>query len=317
MAARTKFNTLPPQDESRLAADSQPETGPKSTANGSSPETPTVERRPASAKRGYNPGKSWQQARELREADRIIEAKAIGYNKGGLLILWHGLQGFVPASQLLDIPHLHLEDERLQQLQARQGEQLRLKVIEVDEHANRLIFSERATDVPAQKRERLLHSIQPGEKRTGVVTNLADFGAFVDLGGVEGLIHISQLSWRRLMHPSDVVEPGQEVEVLVLEVDADEGRVALSRKQLHPDPWIAVEKRYRPGQIVEGTISNVVDFGAFTLVEEGLEGLIHVSEMAEEGKRPADVFHKGDVVHARVLSVSEAKRRLALSLRGV
>ncbi|HSM57290.1 MAG TPA: S1 RNA-binding domain-containing protein [Candidatus Sulfomarinibacteraceae bacterium] len=261
---------------------------------------------------------AWRKAASLFEADEVVSAPATGFNKGGLLVEWCGLQGFVPASQLLGLRQLHVEEERLRQLQARQHETLVLKIIEVDRSANRLIFSERASEVPASTRESLLQDLAAGDVRSGVVTNLADFGAFVDLGGVEGLIHISQLSWRRLTHPSDVVRPGQTVHVLVLEVDAEQGRVALSRKQLQTDPWINVEERYRPGQIIEGRVTNVVDFGAFVLLEEGLEGLIHVSEMADAPpEHPTMVLSKGDSVRVRVLHVSEQERRLALSLRNV
>lgn len=260
----------------------------------------------------------WEIARQLFKNDEVVEATVAGFNKGGLLLTWHGLPGFVPASQLLDAACLHVEEERLSHLEERQGETLRLKIIEVDEETDKLIFSERATQVSAVEQERLLRELTPGEQRRGVVTNLADFGAFVDLGGVEGLIHISELSWRRLLHPGDVVQPGQEVAVLVLDVDEARGRVALSRKQLFDDPWPTVEERYRVGQIVEGVISNLVSFGAFTLVEQELEGLIHVSELTEDVcDDPEEVVDKGDVVRARVLSVSSEKRRLALSLRSM
>lgn len=260
----------------------------------------------------------WEIARQVLEADEIVEAPVAGFNKGGLLVNWQDLPGFVPASQLLDVPCLHVEEARLRHLRQRQGQTLCLKIIELDEETNRLIFSERATRVSAAEQERLLRDLAPGQRRRGVVTNLADFGAFVDLGGVEGLIHISQLSWRRLLHPGDVVQPGQEVDVLILDVDEARGRVGLSRKRLFDDPWLAVEERYQPGQIVQGVISNLVSFGAFVLVERELEGLIHVSELAEDAcDDPAEVVCKGDLVKARVLSVSSEERRLALSLRNL
>ena len=258
----------------------------------------------------------WQLAREKFEEDAIIETQATGYNKGGLLVSWLDLPGFVPASQLLGLRRLHLQEERLRHLQQRQDAKLRLKIIELEEKTNRLIFSERATQVAAPQREQLLQQIEPGERRTGVVTNLADFGAFVDLGGVEGLIHLSQLSWRRLKHPSDVVRPGEAVEVLVLTVDREKERIGLSRKQLYPDPWQNVEERYRPGQMVSGIVSSVAPFGAFVLLEPELEGLLHVSEFAPGMEADAEaVFKKGDEVHARVVQVSEEERRLGLSLR--
>jgi small subunit ribosomal protein S1 len=258
---------------------------------------------------------SWQLARDAWEADEIVEANVVGSNKGGLLVNWRGLQGFVPASQLCEVTNLHVESDRARALEACVGKTLDLKILEVEERASRLIFSERATEVRAVDRNRLLRQLERGQRRRGVVTNLADFGAFVDLGGAEGLIHISQLSWRRLTHPSDVVKPGEEVEVLVLSVDVAEGRVALSRKQLREDPWIAVEDRYHPGQLVEGTVSSLAEFGAFVLVEDELEGLIHVSELGEPpASHPAERLKCGQKVEARVLLVSESDRRLALRL---
>lgn len=259
---------------------------------------------------------AWQKAQELHVADEVLKAKVCGFNKGGLLVEWQGLSGFVPASQLLDLEQLHLERERLRQLEERQGEMLALKIIEVEPATERLILSERATEVSASARECLFQELKAGQVRSGVVTNLADFGAFVDLGGVEGLVHISELSWRRLKHPSDVVKPGQKVEVLVLSVDAQRERIALSCKQTRQDPWLGVEDRYRPGQTVQGTVTNLVDFGAFVLLEEGLEGLIHISQMGGDADRPpAEILQKGDLVEALILRVSERKRRLALRLQ--
>jgi small subunit ribosomal protein S1 len=260
----------------------------------------------------------WQIARAKFEEDAIIETQATGYNKGGLLVSWLDLPGFVPASQLLGLRRLHLQEERLRHLQQRQNAKLRLKIIELEQDTNRLIFSERATQVAAPQREQLLEQIEPGERRTGVVTNLADFGAFVDLGGVEGLIHLSQLSWRRLKHPSDVVRPGETVEVLVLSVDRAKERIGLSRKQLFQDPWQNVEERYHPDQIVTGIVSSVAPFGAFVLLEPELEALLHVSEFAKGMEAdPEAVFSKGDEVTARIVQVSEEERRLGLSLRDI
>ncbi len=258
---------------------------------------------------------AWRQAAALMAEDEIVEALVTGYNKGGLLVRWQELQGFVPASQLVGLAGLHVEEERREALEARNGELLQLKMIEVQRSTNRLIFSERATEVTASAREDLLRELAPGQVRVGVVTNMADFGAFVDLGGVEGLVHISELSWRRLTHPGDVVRPGQKINVLVMEVDARRGRVALSRKKLRQDPWLGVEQRYQAGQRVAGEVSNVVEFGLFVLLEEGLEGLVHVSELEGVKERaPALAIGKGAHVEAEVIYVSERKRRLALRL---
>ncbi len=201
-------------------------------------------------------------------------------------------------------------------LASRVGTFVNLRVIEMDREQNRLILSERAAQVEPGTRATVLNSIQAGEVCTGTVTNLCDFGVFVDLGGVEGLIHISELSWGRVGHPSDVLERGDTIRVYVMSVDPDEERIALSLKRLHPDPWQTVEQRYQVGQIVEGEITNVVDFGAFACIEEGLEGLIHVSELAEgHFLHPRNVVQEGEIVRARILNIDGNARRLGLSLR--
>ena len=167
------------------------------------------------------------------------------------------------------------------------------------------------------QREFVLASIQPGDIVTGTVTNLTDFGAFIDLGGVEGLIHISELSWSRVIHPSKILSPNEEVKVLVLDIDQEKERVALSLKQMNRDPWDTAEERYYQGQIVEGTISNIVNYGAFVLLERELEGLIHISELAEgDFLHPRNVVTMGEHVTAKVLYVDAKSKRLALTLRG-
>ncbi len=258
----------------------------------------------------------WQKAQEIMNADDTLALPVTGFNKGGLLVQWQGLQGFVPASQLIDFPQFHLESERLNALRQWQSKKLTLKIIELNRELNRLILSERATLVEADQREKLFYRIEPGQIHEGQVTNLTNFGAFVDLGGVEGLIHISELSWSRVIHPSDIVEPDQKVRVKVLNVDSENGRVALSLKRLHENPWLTVDERFKPGQLVEGTITNVVSFGAFVMIEDELEGLIHISQLAEGVfLHPRNVVQKGQIVVARVLKVDGANKRLALTLR--
>jgi small subunit ribosomal protein S1 len=222
----------------------------------------------------------------------------------------------VPASQLVNFPATDEGLVRRDELAARVGQTLRLRVIELDPHQNRLILSERAAQVEPGTRANLLDQLKPGETLVGFITNLCDFGAFVDLGGLEGLIHISELSWGRVGHPSDLLTRGDEVKVYVMGVDRPNGRVALSLKRLQPDPWETVEERYQIGQLVEGTITNVVDFGAFACIEEGLEGLVHVSELAEgHFLHPRNVVQEGEVVQARILNIDGEARRLGLSLR--
>ncbi len=261
---------------------------------------------------------SWRMAWKLYEADEAIETAVAGFNKGGLLINWNGLQGFVPASQLIDFPPCRQEADRIRALQQWQKRRLRLKIIEINSEQNRFILSERAALVKADERERLFRNMAPGKQVQGEITNLTDFGAFVDLGGVEGLIHISELSWSRVTHPADVVQPGKRVTVRILSVDPENGRIALSLKRLKSDPWQTVDHRFQTGQVIEGIVSKVVNFGAFVQIEDELEGLIHISELAEGAfLHPHNVVQRGQKVRARILYVDGAAKRLALSLRGI
>ena len=260
----------------------------------------------------------WAMARGYMEEDRVLQLRVIGHNKGGLLVNWNGLPGFVPASQLVDFPQFHLPRERMVSLAEWHDRNLQLKIIEVDKPQNRLILSERATLVAAEHKESLLGSMRPGERRRGLVTNLTDFGAFIDLGGAEGLVHKSEISWSRVQHPGDVLQPGQSIEVLILGVDPTVARIALSIKQLHADPWLTAEERYKPGQQVRGIVGNITHFGAFVVLEPELEGLVHYSELAEGTfMHPRDVVRTGEEVVARVLSVEAPRKRIALSLRGL
>jgi len=274
--------------------------------------------RPAAPREASPSDGGWETALRAMEEATVLELAVVGYNRGGLLVEWDGRQGFVPVSHLADLPHYLDEREREQELQARVGRVLRLRIIEVDPERSRLVLSERATHSDEAHRRQVLEDLKPGGICRGKVTNLCSFGAFVDLGGLEGLVHISEISWGRVGHPSEVLRPGQQVEVYVLNVDRERGRVGLSLKRVRPDPWRTVEERYHVGQVVEGVITNVVDFGAFAEVEEGLEGLIHVSELAE-GKflHPRNVVQEGEVVQLQVISVDGVRRRLGLSLRRV
>lgn len=258
----------------------------------------------------------WPLARQIYEQDEAIEITITGYNKGGLLTSWGGLPGFLPASQLVDFPECHLTARRLEALSAWVGRHITVKIIELDPPTSRLILSERVASVAANERTRILHRLRAGDRLNGRVTNLAAFGVFVDLGGVEGLIHISELSWGRVVHPGDVLEPGQAVEVVVLQVEPQMERIALSRKRLFPNPWQTIEERYQPGQVVQGIVTNIAKFGAFVELEEGLEGLIHISEISDRMlSSPYEVLKKGQQVLAHVLQVDGSKRRLALSLK--
>lgn len=260
----------------------------------------------------------WELASTCIVEDRVLTLRVTGHNQGGLLVNWNELPGFVPASQLIDFPQFHLRRERLPSLAEWRGRELQLKIIEVDKTQNRLILSERATLVAAEQKESLLSDVQPDERREGIITNLTDFGAFVDLGGVEGLVHKSEISWSRVQHPGDVLQPGQWVEVLVLSVDPEAARIALSIKRLRPDPWLTAEERYQKGQQVRGVVGNITHFGAFVILEQELEGLVHYTELAEGSfLHPRDVVHTGEEVEARVLEVNAQRKRIALSLRGL
>ena len=260
----------------------------------------------------------WEEAHDSMAQGEILELPVVGCNRGGLLVGWNGLRGFVPASHLLKLPPSANEEERREELRHLVGTRLSLRIIELDRDDQRLVLSERAAQSDDLRGQDLLKKLEPGDIRQGRVTNLCSFGAFVDLGGFEGLVHISELSWGRVGHPSDVLELGQGVEVYVLNVEPQRERVGLSIKRLQPNPWQSVDERYRVGQIVEGIITHLVDFGAFVQIEEGLEGLIHVSELAS-GKPcdPHDMLQTGDVVSVEVLSIDGGRRRMGLRLRHV
>jgi len=261
---------------------------------------------------------AWDAARTALGSSEVCTAQVVSYNRGGLLVDWHGLRGFVPASHLVGLAPVMDEEARKDEFSRRLGWKLCVKVIEVEREQARLILSERATSSEASRREALWEDLCEGAVRRGYVTNVCDFGAFVDLGGIEGLVHISEISWGRVNHPGDVLKPGDAVEVFVISVDRPAKRVALSLKRLRPDPWMTVGERYQVGQLVTGRITNVVSFGAFMRVEDGLEGLIHVSELAEgHFLHPRNVVSEGDTVTACILNIDGRQRRLGLSLRQV
>lgn len=267
---------------------------------------------------GWGSAEDWMWARELYDADDTIDLPVIGYNRGGLLVEAKSLRGFIPISHLTDLEEVEDERKRCDIMENMVGEQLCVKVIEYDPERGRLVLSQRAAMAGPGKRIELLDSLEPGQCVCGEVTNITPFGVFVDLGGVEGLVHVSELSWGRVRHPEDVVGCGEELDVKVLSIDRDQSRVALSVKELLPDPWESVEDRFEVGDVVEGEVTNVVKFGAFVGIENGLEGLIHVSELGEEPYlQPSDVLVEGDKVRVRVIHIDAKSRRLGLSLRGV
>jgi small subunit ribosomal protein S1 len=277
-----------------------------------------LENEPTDLSRDDGADGRWRQAQTYLDSGEVLDLEVTAYNRGGLLVDWDGLRGFVPASHLLDFSPYWDDEQRTEELANRVGTRLHVRIIELEPQEQRFILSQRLTTDETERRAEILASIEPGDVCQGHITNLCSFGAFVDLGGVEGLIHISEISWGRVDHPQDVLKRGQLVDVYVLNVDPEAGRVGLSYKRLLPDPWETVEERYHPGQLVKGEITNVVSFGAFVRIEEGLEGLIHVSELAEGSfLHPRNVVQESDIVVARVLNLDSRRRRMALSLRQV
>jgi small subunit ribosomal protein S1 len=264
----------------------------------------------------------WREATKLFESGEAFEETIAGCNKGGLIVNWGGLRGFVPASQVVSVhlPREGDEAERERLLQQLVSKKLLMKIVELDRRRNRLILSERAAmrEWRQGQKARLMDELKEGDVRHGVVSSLCDFGAFIDLGGADGLVHLSELSWRRVTHPKQVLSVGQEVDVYVLEVDKDKRRIALSIKRLQKEPWSTVEERFQIGQLVNGTITKLTDFGAFARLDEDIEGLIHISELSEERiAHPRDVVSEGQQLTLRVIRIDASKQRLGLSLRRV
>jgi small subunit ribosomal protein S1 len=264
--------------------------------------------------------KAWHRAKELFDSGDVWEGEVIGYNKGGLVVPVDDIRGFVPASQVPGFPQGLNQEERLERLADMVGETLTVKVIEINRRKRRLILSATRAqrEWRTQQRERLLAELREGEVRTGRVSSLCAFGAFVDLGGADGLIHLSELSWRRIRHPREAVSVGEKVEVYVLRLDEKKKRIGLSLKRLQPEPWALVEDKYELGQLVEGVVTNVVDFGAFAEIEEGIEGLIHISELSDASvSHPKEVVKRNDLLLLRIIRIDPRRKRLGLSLKRV
>jgi small subunit ribosomal protein S1 len=258
----------------------------------------------------------WQWAHEVFARDSTVEGIVTGFNRGGLLVKIRELSGFVPASHMVGLTRWATDQDRAEQLGGRFGETLRLKVIELNREQNRFILSERLAMGRQKDGELLLQSLSVGDVCRGKVNHITEFGAFVDLGGIDGLIHVSEIAWERVNHPRDMLRLGQEVQVSVVSVDAGKRRIQLSIKRLRSDPWATAAERYQIGQVIEGVITNVTDFGAFAKVDDGLEGLIHASELTEGNfLHPRAIVREGDHVQARIIAIDSARHRLALTLR--
>ena len=259
---------------------------------------------------------NWARVKELYLNDQVVSLLVTGTNRGGLLVEAEGLCGFVPFSHLVEIAAQVEPMERAKVMENYVGRTLQLKVIECVPEDGRIVFSERAAQAGPGKRTELFHSLRAGERVTGAVTNITDFGVFVDLGGVEGLIHISELSWGRVVHPSQIVKMGQTVEVEVLDLSPERCRVALSLKRLLPNPWIDISTELPIGKTFPAVITSVLSYGAFARMERGVEGLIHASEMPlSDGQSVKDLLHEGQGVQVRVMHVDAAHQRMGLSMK--
>ncbi len=262
----------------------------------------------------------WHQAEDLLQSQDVFEGVVTGFNRGGIIVRVGRVRGFVPASQLSGRWQAQQDTEvdPEQRWAKLVGQNMQLKVVELDRQRNRLILSERAAmrDWRKGQKDRLLSTLNKGDVLKGVVTSIADFGAFVDLGGADGLIHLSELAWHRIEHPSEVLRVGQQVDVYVMNVDEERKRIALSLRRLHPEPWSVIDQQYTIGQVLTAQITRLTAFGAFAKIDDAIEGLIHISEMADYRiAHPKEIVQEGDEVTVRVIRVDPQRRRIGLSLR--
>ncbi len=274
----------------------------------------------------------WRYLEKAMEAGEVIEGKIAGFNRGGSIVEVEGVQGFVPMSQLVSVPRerfrlyqeegASLSQEEQESIENAQNDELgrdiKMKVLEVNRSRNRAIFSERQAVQESRdaQKAKLIQELEEGEVRSGVVTGISSFGAFVDLGGADGLIHISELSWSMVNTPEEVVRVGQKVDVFVLRVDAENKKIALSLRRLQPEPWETINERHNTGDIVNATVTKLTNFGAFARVEDSIEGLIHISELSSRMiNHPREVVREGDQVEVKILRIEPERRRLGLSLK--
>ncbi|MCE9646082.1 MAG: S1 RNA-binding domain-containing protein [Chloroflexi bacterium] len=264
---------------------------------------------------------SWENVEKMIAEETVIDTKIIGFNKGGLIVAVGNLRGFVPSSQISSVRRAQSSgDTPEQRWQKMVGQAISVRIIEVDRERRRLILSERSTnsETRSSMKDRVISELEEGKIYTGKVTSLADFGAFVNINGADGLVHLSELSWDRLQHPKEMLEVGQEVKVKVINVDREKKRIGLSMRALQDDPWKSRVEKFSVGQLVEGTITRLTKFGAFARLEGDIEGLIHISELSENRvEHPKEVLHEGDVKTLRVIRIDGEQHRIGLSLRKV
>jgi small subunit ribosomal protein S1 len=265
--------------------------------------------------------KSWIKAEELLKSKESYPSKIHGYNKGGLIVPLEGLNGFVPASQISLSRRAGLTgDTPEKRWSPMVGDEIDVCVIEVDRERRRLILSERAASSETREsiKDKILSELKEGDVRTGKVTSLAEFGAFVNINGADGLVHLSEISWDRIQHPSEVLKVGQEIKVKIINIDREKKRIGLSIRQLQEDPWVDRIAKYDVGQLLEGTITRLTKFGAFARIEDDLEGLIHISEISERRiEHPKEVLKEGETVTLRVIKIEPENHRVGLSIRRV
>ena len=262
--------------------------------------------------------RGWRSAQKYHEDNQTIEAPVVDHNKGGLIVDVEGVRGFVPISQVASLRQSGTPEETEQRLAGMVGQKILLKVLEINRRRNRLILSERAAvqERRGQRKDQLLMELEEGQVRKGRVSSICDFGAFVDLGGADGLVHLSELSWGSVSNPGEVVKVGDEVEVYVLSVDRDRKKIALSLRRVQPEPWSRVAEKYQVGDTVQARVTKLANFGAFARIEDGIEGLIHVSEMSDgHVTHPKSVVKEGDEVTVRIIRIEPDRRRLGLSLK--
>lgn len=262
----------------------------------------------------------WQEAQRLLDSGEITTHTVVGFNKGGVTVEFNHLRGFVPASHLIDMPRNLSEEERRAELESRIGDEVRLKVIEVERRRRRLVMSQMLAEreYRAQQKATLFERLNVGDIIEGEVRGMRPFGAFVDIGGADGLLHVSEIDWAPVNHPQDVLEKGQKIKVQIIRMNPEKQQIALSSKRLLPNPWDGVEERYNPGEIVKVRITRVVDFGAFAQLEPGVEGLIHISELADIAvAEPLSTVRPGDEIDAKILRVDGKRHRIGLSRRQV
>lgn len=263
----------------------------------------------------------WQEVESLLASKQATHSTIIGYNKGGLIVPIGGLRGFVPASQISMTRRTGVTGDTPEQRWGKMiGEEIDVCVIEVDRERRRLILSERqaSTETRESIRERVLDELKEGEIYTGRITSLADFGIFVNVNGADGLVHMSEISWDRVQHPSEIYKVGQEIKVKVINIDHEKKRIGLSIRQLISDPWDEKAAQFQVGQLIEGTITRLTKFGAFARLADDIEGLIHISEISERRiEHPKEVLQEGDVCTLRIIKVDPSVHRIGLSLRRV